>query len=212
MGRKPPQAAEVQTFSTCCEPSRSYTAPSGSREGRRVHGQLFFFVFKLCSGIAAFTNRKCRPEAEDPARAAGLTVQVDELQVVGQRHGFGVADTQAVGQGCGVAYGAAHFLSNLQKEREKNLMALPSEVRLHPQLCREEVGVISKNACLAAWLPWVPCLLYSLRNAIFVCSLKQDFSFRIAAQGGCDPASPGRCVGSPTVLCASWVPIRTLPF
>lgn len=147
MGRKPPQAAEVQTFSTCHEPSRSYTAPGGSREGRRVCSQLFFLFLSCVLELLLSQNRQCRPEAEDPARAAGLTVQVDELQVVGQRHGFGVADTQAVGQGCGVAYGAAHFLSNLQKEREKNLMALPSEVRLHPQLRREEVGVISKNSC-----------------------------------------------------------------
>lgn len=162
MGRKPPQAAEVQMFSTCCKPSRSYTAPSGSRESRRVCGQLFLLVLSHVLELLLSQNRKCRPEAEDPARAAGLTVQVDELQVVGQRHGFGVRDTQAVGQGCGVAYGAAHFLSNLQEEREKNLMALSSEVRLHPQLRREEVGVISKNSCLVAWLLRVPCLLCSL--------------------------------------------------
>lgn len=52
--------------------------------------------------------------------AGGLTGQVDQLQVVGQRHSFGVGDAQAVGQGGGGVCGAAHMLSKLQEEREKS--------------------------------------------------------------------------------------------
>lgn len=69
--------------------------------------------------------------------------------MVGQRHSFGVGDAQAVGQDSGVVCGAAHFLSKLQEERERNLLALPSEARLHYWLHRGRgvVGFTLKAAC-----------------------------------------------------------------
>jgi len=54
--------------------------------------------------------------------------------VVGQWQGFGVCGTEAGGQDRAVVCGAAPRRSNLQKERERKLMALINEDRLHSQL------------------------------------------------------------------------------
>jgi len=67
--------------------------------------------------------------------------------VVGQCQGFGVSGTEAVGQDRGVVCGEAHLLSNLQKERERKLMALINEDRLHSQLPGGELGFNLKDSC-----------------------------------------------------------------
>lgn len=93
-------------------------------------------------------------------------------------------------------------------------MALPSEARLHSQLPREEVGVNLKERMFGGMAPPGPLLFMLFSMKCLFCSLKQDFSFRIAAQHGTAVIQPAQVgVWGPQLShVPAGVPTRTLPF
>lgn len=96
-------------------------------------------------------------------QARGLTGQVDQLQVVGQCHGFGVGDAQAVGQGGGVVCGTAHIFCNLQEKKEKPPnITLGSQASLLASQGQRLVSISKQcvsKALFAVWLQPNPFLV-----------------------------------------------------
>lgn len=89
-------------------------------------------------------------------QARGLTRQVDQLQVVGQCHGFGVGDAQAVGQGGGVVCGTSHIFCNLQEEKEKTPnITLGSQASLLASQGQRLVSISKQPVSIALFAVWL---------------------------------------------------------